>query len=161
MKISLEAPVVTFLSCNKQALPVKQNKAGFLQHLLHLLAQQMHCIGFWEEKRNQQISLDCLLFYWFLPLFYAVIISFKLKWSLQLLSPESTIKTIRRRPPYFFPLIICPIPGKPWLCNKLGFLRNEKKTLLHFHGYVIIISGSTFWVIMKSTCMHVILFALS
>ena len=63
MKILLEAPVVTFLSCNKQALPVKQNKAGFLQHLLHLLAQQMHCIGFWEEKRNQQISLDCLLFY--------------------------------------------------------------------------------------------------
>ena len=161
MKILLEAPVVTFLPCNKQALPVKQNKAGFLQHLLHLLALQMHCTGFWEEKRNQQISLDCLLFYWFLPLFHAVIISFKLKWSLQLLSPESTIKTIRRRPPFFFPLIICPIPGKLWPCNKLGFLRNEKKNLLHFHGYVIIISGSTFWVIMKSTCMHVILFALS
>ena len=27
-------------------------------------------------------------------------------------------KTIRRRPPFFFPLIICPIPGKPWPCNK-------------------------------------------
>ena len=61
MKILLKAPVVTFLSCNKQSLPVKQNKAGFLQHLLHLLALQMHCTGFWEEKRNQQISLDCLL----------------------------------------------------------------------------------------------------
>ena len=149
MKILLEAPVVTFLPCNKQALPVKQNKAGFLQHLLHLLALQMHCTGFWEEKRNQQISLDYLLFYWFLPLFYAVIISFKLKQSLHLslslsLSPEATIKTIRRRPPFFFPLIICPIPGKPWPSNKLGFLRNEKKNLLHFHGYVIIISGSTF-----------------